>query len=319
MKTTKRKIGVIGCGKVGMGFAFATMQSGICDQLVLIDKDMRRAAAEAEDLRHGLCFLPRVTEVYAGDYPDLADADIVLITAGAAQAPGEDRMALLRRNTEVLEEIVGQLLEVHFEGIYLVATNPVDIMARLARQLSGAPARRVIGSGTILDTARLRALVGEFFSLDPKNVHAYVLGEHGESEFVPWSQVSVISKSAVTVCHQHPERFPLASLYELEAKTRNAAAELIEAKGATCYGIATALVRLCDAILSGDNSIFTLSCHTGGAYGLRDIYLGVPAVVDGSGIREIVTLELEADEKEHLRRSAHYLDSMYADIRPQFV
>ncbi len=319
MKSTKRKIGLVGCGKVGMAYAYSVLQNGICDELVLIDKDMRRAAAEAEDLRHGLCFLPRVTNVYAGDYADLADADIALITAGAPQVPGEDRMALLQRNTAVLEEVVGQLVGAHFEGIYLVATNPVDIMTRLTWQLSGAPAHRVIGSGTILDTARLRALVGDFFSLDPKNVHAYVLGEHGESEFVPWSQVSVVSKCAVTICRQNPDRFPLTALYELEAKTRGAAAALIEAKGATSYGIATALSRLSDAILSGDNSIFTLSCHTGGAYGLPDVYIGVPAVVDENGIREIVTLELESDEQKLLRRSADYLNKVYEDICPQFV
>ena len=319
MKTSKRKIALVGCGKVGMAFAYSVLQNGICDELVLIDTDVRRAAAEAEDLRHGLCFLSRVTNVYAGDYADLSDTDILLITAGVAQSPGEDRMALARRNTAVMEDVVDKIKQSAFRGIYLIATNPVDIMAQLVKDLSGAPAHRVIGSGTILDTARFRAMLGAFFQIDPKNLHAYVLGEHGETEFVPWSQVSVASKWAPEICRQHPLRFPISELLSYEAKTRRAAGELIEAKGATSYGIATALCRLCDAILSDDNSIFTLSCYLQGEYGCHNVYIGVPAVVGKNGVREIVTLDLTKEESERFRRCSCYLKSVYQDLKPSLV
>lgn len=315
----ERKIGVIGCGRVGMSYAFSLLHSGICDKLVLIDTDQRRVWAEAEDLRHGLSYLGRITEVWAGDYQDLHDANIVLITAGAAQKEGEDRMALLHRNADILTEIVGRIVQSGFRGIYLIATNPVDIMTRLCAELSGADPRRVIGSGTMLDTARLRFLLSTFFAVDPKNVHAYVLGEHGESEFVPFSQARIGTKEVLTICREDPSRFPISYLTQVEQRTVDAAGEIIAAKGATCYGIATALVKLTDAILSDEQSIFTLSCRLSGEYGIQDVYLGVPAIVTRSGIRETVTLTLREDELTKLKRSAAYLDSMYHRLAPSQV
>ncbi len=319
MRTNERKIGIVGCGQVGMSYAFSLLQSGICDKLVLIDIDRRRLEGEAADLRHGTCFLNRVTEVYVGDYADLANADIVVIAAGAAQRKGEDRMALLHRNQAILEDIVLRITASGFNGIYLVATNPVDIMTRLAKTLSGAPSCRVIGSGTILDTGRLRYLLGDFFAVDPKNIHAYVLGEHGESEFVPWSQATVATKWVVEICRQDSARFPPNKLFETEKSTREAASEIISAKGATCYGIATALCRLTDAILSDEQSIFTLSCELNGEYGVEGVYIGVPAIVGKNGIREIVTLELSQQEQEKFDRSASYLNNVYHSLSPRFV
>lgn len=319
MRISERKIGIVGCGQVGMSYAFSLVQSGICDKLVLIDIDRRRVEGEAEDLGHGACFLGRTVEVYAGDYADLSDADLVVITAGAAQEGKEDRMALLHRNQAIMEEVVLRTAESGFGGIYLVVTNPVDIMARLVRDLSGAPAHRVIGSGTILDTARLRYLLGQFFALDPKNIHAYVLGEHGDSEFVPWSGVDVASKWAFDICRQDPRRFPIEKMLACEALTRNAAYRIIEAKGSTCYGIATALIRLTDSIFANEQSIFTLSCAAAGAYGIDDVYIGLPAVVCREGIREIVTPTLSPEELQSLHQSAKYLDSMYQTICPRFV
>ena len=319
MKTKQRKVGIVGCGKVGMSYAFSLMHSGICDKLILIDIDRRRAWAEAEDLRHGLCHLGRITEVTAGDYHDLRDADIVLITAGVAQKEGEDRMALLERNAAVFEEVVGNIKDSGFGGIYLVATNPVDIMTRLCHDLSGADSRRVIGSGTILDSARLRVILSRFFAVDPKNVHAYVLGEHGESEFVPFSQASVGTKGIIDICREDPLRFPASYLEEAAKQTVNAAAEIIAAKGATCYGIATALGKLTDAILCDEQSIFTLSCRLNGEYGIEWVYIGVPCVVTREGVREIVTLSLDREEHELLLRSADYLDKMYQSLCPKPV
>ncbi|MBE6639410.1 MAG: L-lactate dehydrogenase [Ruminococcaceae bacterium] len=319
MRTNERKIGIVGCGQVGMSYAFSLIQNGICDKLVLIDIDRHRIEGEAADLSHSASFLGRTTEVFAGEYTDLSDADIVLIAAGANQKPGQDRMALLSKNTAIMEEVVLNIVHSGFQGIYLVVTNPVDIMAKLTLELSGAPHSRVIGSGTILDTGRLRYLLGNFFSVDPKNIHAYVLGEHGESEFVPWSQATVATKWVIDVCRQDPRRFPLTTLFETEAQTRNAAGEIIAAKGATYYGIALALCRLTDAILSNEQSIFTLSCYQNGEYGVKDVYIGVPAIVGKNGIREIVGLTLSEEEQSKFNRSAAYLDSMYHRLAPRFV
>ena len=218
-----------------------------------------------------------------------------------------------------MEQIVLSIAESGFHGIYLVATNPVDIMTRLVKDLSGVPSQRVIGSGTLLDTGRLRYLLGNFFSVDPKNIHAYVLGEHGESEFVPWSQATVATKWVIDICRQDPRRFPIEKLFEAERDTRNAAGEIIAAKGATCYGIATALCHLTAAILGDEQSIFTLSCELNGEYGHHGIYIGVPAIVGKKGIREIVTLALSQQEKEQFERSALYLDSVYHNLSPRFV
>lgn len=319
MKKAERKIGIVGCGQVGMSYAFSLMHSGICDKLVLIDIDRRRIKAEAEDLRHGLCYLDRVTEVYDGDYCDLCDADIVMIAAGAAQKPGEDRMSLVQRNTEIFFQIIPKIVKGGFQGIYLIATNPVDIMARFAQALSNAPSNRVIGSGTMLDTARLRALLGSFFAVDPKNVHAYVLGEHGQSEFIPYSQARVGTKAILDICRENPARFPISYLAKAEQKTIEAASEIIAAKGATCYGIATALAKLTDAVFSDDQSIFTLSCHLKGEYGIIDTYVGVPAVITRQGIREIVKLSLTESELQKLQTSANYLKHMYDSCSARFV
>ena len=319
MRITQRKIGIVGCGQVGMSYAYALMQNAICDRLVLVDINEHRIKGEAADLSHGNCFLNRETEVYAGEYRDLGDADIVVIAAGANQKKGEDRMALLHRNQIIMEQVVFSVVKSGFHGIYIVATNPVDIMTRLVKRLSGAPCAHVIGSGTILDTGRLRYLLGNFFSVAAKNIHAYVLGEHGESEFVPWSQATVSSKRAMDICKQDPYRFPPDQLLEAEAKTRNAAGEIIAAKGATCYGIATALCRLTDAILSDEKSIFTLSCELNGEYGQSGVYIGVPAIVGKSGIREIVTLSLTQKEQEQFDRSAVYLDSVFETLAPDLV
>ena len=319
MRICERKIGIVGCGQVGMSYAFSLVQSGICDKLVLIDLAHRRIEGEAEDLGHGACFLGKTVEVYAGDYSDLGDADLVVITAGAAQEPKEDRMALLQRNQIIMEDIVPRILKSGFSGLYLVVTNPVDIMTRLVHDLSGAPCHRVIGSGTILDTARLRYLLGNFFSLDPKNIHAYVLGEHGDSEFVPWSGVNVASKWALDICRQNPNRFPIEKLFACESQTRNAAYRIIEAKGATNYGIATALTRLTEAIFANDASIFTLSCCAEGNYDLGDVYIGLPAVIGKDGIRELVCPLLSEQELQKLHESARYLDTMYQNAQPHLV
>ena len=199
MVGNRRKVVVVGTGMVGMSFAYSALNRSVCDELVLVDIDKQRAEGEAMDLNHGVAFASSSMKIYAGEYSDCADADIVVICAGVSQKPGESRLDLLKRNAAVFQSIIGPVTRSGFGGIFLVATNPVDVMTRVTYELSGFNANRVFGTGTTLDTARLRYLLGEYFTVDPRNVHAYVMGEHGDSEFVPWSQAMVATKSVVDI------------------------------------------------------------------------------------------------------------------------
>jgi len=314
----RRKVAIIGCGLVGMSCAYALELQGACDELVLIDINKTKAWGEAADLSHGISFAPRNMKIYAGEYKDTHDADIVVIAAGVNQAKGEDRIALLQRNADVFNNVVLSIQNSGFSGIYIVATNPVDIMTRLTQCLSGAAKNRVIGSGTMLDTARLRYLLGNYFTVDPKNIHAYVMGEHGESEFVPWSQAMVATKSALDICEKD-KRFSVNDLYEIGNEVRNSAANIIVAKGATCYGIGASLVRLINAIFSNEHSIFTLSVNLNGEYGKKDIYVGAPAIVSRDGIREIIELSLNEDEYNLFAKSCDFLNRTFEEMAPRFV
>ena len=203
MRADKRKIVLVGCGMVGMSYAYSLLNQNVCDELVLIDIDKRRAEGEAMDLNHGLAFSSSNMKIYAGDYSDCRDGDIVVISAGVAQKPGETRLDLLKRNAKVFQSIIEPITASGFNGLFLVATNPVDIMTRITYALSGFNPKRVLGTGTALDTARLRYLLGEYLTVDPRNVHAYVMGEHGDSEFVPWSQAMVSTKPVLELCRAH--------------------------------------------------------------------------------------------------------------------
>lgn len=202
MKTDKRKVALVGCGMVGMSYAYAMLNQNVCDELVLIDVDKKRAEGEAMDMNHGLAFSGSNMKIFAGSYDDCGDADIVCICAGVAQKPGETRLDLLQRNAAVFKSIIDPVTESGFNGLFLVATNPVDIMTRITCALSGFNPRRVLGTGTALDTARLRYLLGDYFHVDPRNMHAYVMGEHGDSEFVPWSQAMLATKPVLELCRQ---------------------------------------------------------------------------------------------------------------------
>ena len=316
MKTKQRKVGIVGCGKVGMSYAFSLMHSGVCDQLVLIDKDKRRVWAEAEDLRHGLCHLGRTTEVWAGDFCDLKDADILVIAAGVAQREGEDRMALLQRNAAVFEEVVGNVKDSGFKGIYLIATNPVDIMTRLCHDLSGADSRRVIGSGTILDSARLRVILSRFFAVDPKNVHAYVLGEHGDSAFVPWSIANI---SNVPVCDykdaiQNGGDYPDIDHEDVENYVRKSGATVIQRKGATFYAVSMSVCHLCKCLLSGIDTTLTVSTMLHGEYGIDDVCLSLLSIVGKHGATGKILLPLNDEEVKALHNSADCLKNIINNI-----
>lgn len=308
-----KKVAIVGTGFVGMSFAYALLCDGACDEMVLIDINREKALGEAMDLNHGLAFAKTNMKITAGDYGDCADADIVVICAGVSQKPGEDRISLLQRNRAVFESIVAPVLESGFDGIFLVATNPVDIMTRVVHRLSGFPSRKVIGSGTTLDTARLRYLLGEYFTVDPKNVHAYVIGEHGDSEMTPWSQALVGTKPIREILAGQPEKYTAAALDEIAENVTKAAYKIIQAKSATYYGIGLALVRIVKAIFGGENSILTVSVRLDGEYGVQGVFAGVPCILGREGVREVLTLELENEELSKFRASCNLLNGIWKD------
>ena len=310
-----KKVMLIGCGMVGMSYAYALLNQSIIDELVLVDVNKDKAIGEAMDLNHGLAFAESSMKIHAGDYSDARDADLVVIAAGVNQQPGESRINLLSRNTAVFKSIIEPVVASGFNGIFLIATNPVDIMTEVTLRLSGFSPDKVIGSGTTLDSARLRYLVGEKLGVDPKNIHAYVIGEHGESEFVPWSQAHVATMSLDEIKARHPERSADLEMGEIETEVRNSAQKIIAAKRATYYGIGMALVRITKAIFSNENAILTISSLVSGEYGIDGVYLGLPCIVGREGRVKLLELELTDEEKEKLQKSAEVIREAYSSIQ----
>ena len=312
-KADKRKIVLIGTGMVGMSYAYALLNQNLCDELVLIDINKKRAEGEAMDLNHGVAFSGGNMEIYAGEYTDCCNADLVVLTAGLPQKEGQNRLDLLKENRKIFETILQSVLENGFHGIFLVATNPVDIMTRIVYEISDFPPEKVIGTGTALDTARLRYLLGEKFMIDPRNMHAYVMGEHGDSEFVPWSQAMMTTKPIFDLCGE-TEGCHFQELLELEEEVSMAAYKIIEAKKATYYGIGMAMARITKAIFGNEYSVLTVSAHLQGEYGENGIYIGIPCVVNRMGIQRIVELPLGSEEKQRLHSSCETLENTYREI-----
>ena len=312
-KADKRKIVLIGTGMVGMSYAYALLNQNLCDELVLIDINKKRAEGEAMDLNHGVAFSGGNMEIYAGEYTDCCNADLVVLTAGLPQKEGQNRLDLLKENRKIFETILQSVLENGFHGIFLVATNPVDIMTRIVYEISDFPPEKVIGTGTALDTARLRYLLGEKFMIDPRNMHAYVMGEHGDSEFVPWSQAMMTTKPIFDLCGETAGGH-FQELLELEEEVRMAAYKIIEAKKATYYGIGMAMARITKAIFGNEYSVLTVSAHLQGEYGENGIYIGIPCVVNRMGIQRIVELPLGSEEKQRLHSSCETLEITYREI-----
>ncbi len=310
----KRKVAIVGTGMVGMSYAYAMLNQGACDELVLIDLNRERTVGEAMDLNHGLPFAQSSMKIIAGDYDECRDADIVVICAGVAQKEGETRLDLLQRNAKVLESVTKSIMSSGFMGIIVVATNPVDIMARVVQECSGFNPKRVIGSGTILDTARLRYMVGEYFSIDPRNIHGYVIGEHGDSEFVPWSQTLVSTKRVLDICAEDND-YCLSDLENISEQVKTSAYTIIKAKNATYYGIGMSLVRLTKAILGNENSVLTVSAKLSGEYGQNGVYVGVPCVLGRNGIVDILEIELTDEEKKKFESSCLTLQNSFNDIK----
>lgn len=317
MEHDKRKVALVGTGMVGMSYAYAMLNQNTCDELVLIDINRERALGEAMDLNHGLAFAASSMTIYAGEYADCHDADIVVICAGVAQKPGESRPALLKRNAGVFQSIVGPVVESGFNGIFLVATNPVDIMTRITRDISGFPKERVFGTGTTLDSARLRYLIGDYFHISPRSVHAYVMGEHGESEFVPWSHAFIATKPVLELCAESNGQCNFTHLLNIADQVKHSAQIIINAKQATYYGIGMTLVRITRAIFSDENSVLTVSACLDGEYDETEVYAGVPAIVNRSGVREIYNLELNGEEMEQFRRSCAVLRQYWAEYQSE--
>lgn len=310
-----RKVVIIGCGFVGMSYAYSMLNQSACDELVLVDIDEKRAEGEAMDLNHGLAFAPSSMKIRSGRYSDCHDADIVAISAGVGQKPGETRISLLNRNAAIFHSVVSEVVKSGFDGVFLVATNPVDIMTRIVIRESGFDPRRVIGTGTTLDTARLRYLLGDYFGIDSRNIHAYVIGEHGDSEFVPWSQAMIGTKSILNICRDHKEHFCTDELMKIGEEVKNAAYKIIEAKRATYYGIGMAMTRITKAVLGDENSILTVSTRLDGEYGIKSgVCVGTPSIVGRNGVLEHMALELNEEELTKLRQSCEYLDKTYREL-----
>lgn len=312
MMNDSKKVAIVGVGMVGMSFAYSMLNQDICDELCLIDINKERARGEAADLSHGLPFAPSSMKIYAGEYEDCADMDLVVICAGAPQLEGETRRDLLQKNYKVFKTIVKPVVESGFKGVFLVASNPVDVMTKVVLDLSGFPPEKVLGTGTTLDTARLRYMMSDYFKLNPRNVHAYVIGEHGDSEFVAWSnaQISVLPVSQLESYNENM----MSVLMKIAVSVRDSAYEIIKAKKATYYGIGMVLSRLTRAILNDENSVFTVSAYLNGQYDEKNIYIGVPAVINRNGVREILELSLNSEEKRKFNHSADILKEMLYEI-----
>ncbi|MCI1640805.1 MAG: L-lactate dehydrogenase [Bacteroidales bacterium] len=304
---TKSKIVIIGTGMVGMSYAYSLLNQGTVNELVLIDLHKERAEGEAMDLNHGMSFAPRKMKIYAGEYDDCADADIVVITAGVSQKEGETRIDLLNRNAAIMRNVVAQIIKSGFHGIILVASNPVDILTYVAWKASGLPSSRVIGSGTSLDTARLRFEIAQKINISVKNIHAYIMGEHGDSEFVCWSNAYVGAKPLVDVI-ETIKNIEFKDLEAIHNSVKNAAYEIIRRKKATYYGIGMTLVSLTSAILNDENRIIPISAYNGGTYDIvNDLYIGLPAILNATGVDHVVRLKLNGKEQKQLDDSATML------------
>ncbi|WP_077213973.1 L-lactate dehydrogenase [Bacillus dakarensis] len=313
MRETVNRVALIGTGFVGSSYAFALLNQGVTEELVLIDLNKEKSEGDAMDLNHGMPFAPSQTKIWFGDYADCKDADLVVICAGANQKPGETRLDLVEKNTKIFKGIVDQIMASGFDGIFLVATNPVDILTYAVWKFSGLPKERVIGSGTILDTARFRFLLGDYFHVDTRNVHAYIIGEHGDTELPVWSHADIAGRS-ISKWISSKEQFKQEDLEQIFLNVRDAAYHIIERKGATYYGIAMGLVRLTKAILQNENSVLTVSAYLDGDYGHNDVYIGVPAIVNRNGIRQIVQLELNEEEKSKFDHSVEVLKKIMEPV-----
>lgn len=301
-----RKVAVIGCGFVGASIAFALMQRGLFSEMVLLDVDQAKAEGEAMDLSDGLPYAASM-DIYAGTYDDVTDCALIVLTAGVNQKPGETRLDLISRNIQILQSIVPQIRARKFDGILLVVTNPVDVLTYAAWRLSGLPAQRVIGSGTVLDTARLKQLLGQHLQVDSRNVHAFIIGEHGDSELAVWSGSNVSGLNLDDFCRLRGMQNDPAAMQALYETVRNSAYEIIRRKGATYYGIAMAVSRIAECIVKDEHAVLPVSVVLHGEYGLEELSLSIPAILGSNGVEQVLEIPLNSSERMALTNSAGQL------------
>jgi len=305
-RRSTNKVGLIGTGMVGASFAYSLMQRGVANELVLIDADAARAEGEMMDLNHGLPFV-RPMRIIAGDYPDLADAEVIVICAGVSQRPGQTRLELLKTNAGIFHNIVPKVTAVNRDAILVIATNPVDILTQIAAQIVGLDRGRVLGSGTALDTARLRYMLGVHYGVDSRSVHAYIVGEHGDSELALWSLANIAGVRLTDFVGANGQGYDQAALDRIFSQARNAAYEIIQRKKATYYAIGLGLLSIVEAVLRDQHTVMTVSSPLAGQYGVDGISISMPTIVGRGGVEEVLNLPLSESELEAFQSSAQTL------------
>ena len=312
---SKRKVVLVGAGFVGMSMAYSLLNQGGVEELVLIDVNKDKTIGEEMDLSDGLPYAPHKMRIKAGDYSECKDANIVVITAGLAQKPGQTRLELAVVNAKIMKEITQNVMANGFSGVFIVASNPVDLMSYVVAEVSGMPKSRVIGSGTVLDTARLRYLIAEYLQVSSKNVHAYILGEHGDSSLVPWDHCYVGCKKMIDIMKDN--NYPMEDLKKIHDGVWQAAYKIIEKKKATYYGIGMALNRLVHAVLNDENAILTVSTYQNNEYGQEGMYIGVPAIINKDGVKEILELKLNDEDQAKFNYSCEIMkENIEKEIKP---
>ena len=312
---SKRKVVLVGAGFVGMSMAYSLLNQGGVEELVLIDVNKDKTIGEEMDLSDGLPYAPHKMKIKAGDYSECKDANIVVITAGLAQKPGQTRLELAVVNAKIMKEITQNVMANGFSGVFIIASNPVDLMSYVVAEVSGMPKSKVIGSGTVLDTARLRYLIAEYLQVSSKNVHAYILGDHGDSSLVPWDHCYVGCKKMIDIMKDN--NHPMEDLKKIHDGVWQAAYKIIEKKKATYYGIGMALNRLVHAVLNDENAILTVSTYQNNEYGQEGMYIGVPAIINKDGVKEILELKLNDEDQAKFNYSCEIMkENIEKEIKP---
>ena len=313
MSVNPRKAAIVGCGFVGASIAFRFLQQGLFSHLVLLDANQAKAEGEAMDLSDGLPY-GAAMEITAGGYDDITDCALVVITAGANQKPGETRLDLIEKNTAILQSVIGEITARDFEGILLIVSNPVDVLTYAAWKISGYPRERVIGSGTVLDTGRLKQLLGEELGVDSRNIHAFIVGEHGDSELAVWSEANVSGLDLEDFCRIRGRALDKEEMDRLYREVRDSAYEIIRRKGATYYGIAMAVGRIAACIVKDERAVLPVSVVLDGQYGLEGLALSIPSIVGRNGLKEILEIPLSGEEQQALDASARQMKAAIASL-----
>lgn len=313
MKNNPKKAAVIGCGFVGAATAFTLMQSKLFSELVLLDANHDKAVGEAEDIGHGIPFAGEM-DIYAGDYDDIADCSIIIVTAGANQKPNETRLDLVQKNVAIYKSIIPEIAKRNYEGILLIVSNPVDILTYVAQKLSGLPERRVIGSGTVLDTARLKYALSQHLNVDSRNIHSFIIGEHGDSEIAAWSSTNISGVPLDDFLEMRGHMHPDMDKQEIAEKVKNSAYDIIAKKHATYYGIAMSVRRICECIVRDEKSILPISTIMHGDFGIEDVCLSMPTILSAEGVETHIPIELSKKENTSLKKSADTLKNIIAGL-----